>query len=61
MATSKCIKCDNSRFELKEATISGSAFRMCFVQCANCGGVISVVEMENIGAQLHKIAKKIGA
>lgn len=60
MATSKCVKCDSTRFEIKQANISGSNFILYFIQCASCGGVVGVVEAENIGAKLTKIARKLG-
>ncbi|MFK3815063.1 hypothetical protein ACI2KG_00380 [Pseudomonas sp. NPDC089407] len=61
MAASKCIKCDSPRFEIKKANITGANFIMYFIQCAGCGGVVGVVEAENIGAKLEKISRKIGA
>ncbi|MEN2393236.1 hypothetical protein [Pseudomonas halotolerans] len=61
MATSKCIKCDSTSFEMKEAKITGSNFRMMFIQCSRCGGVVGVTEFMNAGAMLDRIAKKVGA
>lgn len=61
MASSKCIKCDNTTFEMKEGKIAGSAFRMMFVQCSRCGGVVGVTEFTNTGAMLQNIAKKLGS
>lgn len=60
MAVSKCVKCDNTFFEMKEARIAGSNFKMMFVQCSKCGGVVGVTEFTNTGATLHNIAKKLG-
>lgn len=60
MANSKCIKCDSTRFELKQANISGASFILFFVQCASCGGVVGVVEASNIGAKIDGLAKKLG-
>ncbi|PRW84051.1 hypothetical protein C7A10_29715 [Pseudomonas fluorescens] len=60
MAFSKCIKCDNTTFEMKEAKITGSNFRMMFVQCSRCGGVVGVTEFTNTAATLHNISKKLG-
>jgi len=45
---------------MKQAQISGSNFILFFIQCASCGGVVGVVEAENISAKLTKIARKIG-
>lgn len=61
MATSTCVKCESTRFELKQAKITGAAFILFFVQCASCGGVVGTVEAENIGAKLDKLARKLGA
>ncbi len=61
MATSKCIKCDSTRFELVvKDGISGSKYKFCFIQCASCGGVVGVTEYFNIGVGLDKIATKLG-
>jgi len=50
MATSKCIKCAGVRWEVVEVqpapfnAIPDSNVKYGFVQCANCGGVVGVVE-----------------
>ena len=61
MAISKCIKCDSTRFEmvLKDG-ITGSQYKMCFIQCAACGGVVGVADYYNTGSALQKIAAKLG-
>jgi hypothetical protein len=54
MATSKCIKCAGVKFEVVEvqpAPFSGipdSTVKYGFVQCANCGGVVGVVEAPSL-------------
>ncbi len=60
MAQSTCVKCGNHRFELKEAEPDKAAFKLMFVQCTSCGGVIGVTEYHNIGALVHKMAEKLG-
>jgi predicted nucleic-acid-binding Zn-ribbon protein len=60
MAISTCVKCDGKRFEVKEASLTGSNFKYYFVQCASCGGVVGVTEFYNIGALLKKVASKLG-
>jgi translation initiation factor 2 beta subunit (eIF-2beta)/eIF-5 len=45
---------------MKEAKITGSNFRMMFVQCSRCGGVVGVTEFTNTAATLHNISKKLG-
>lgn len=60
MATSTCIKCGNHTFEMKDAEPKDTAYKLLFVQCSACGGVVGVMEYSNIGATLHKIQKKLG-
>lgn len=68
MATPMCVKCDSAKFEISPVTPQGSRFKLYFVHCANCGGVVGVQEWDNIGAliaaqnkALEAIAKKVGA
>jgi predicted nucleic-acid-binding Zn-ribbon protein len=60
MATSTCIKCDNHSFEVKLAEPKKGAFKMYFVQCTSCGGVVGVTEFYSIGAMLLKLGKFLG-
>jgi excinuclease UvrABC ATPase subunit len=60
MAYSRCIKCDGSSFEIVENSPRGSAFKLMFVQCSSCGGVVGVLDYYNIGARLTELAKKLG-
>lgn len=60
MATSRCIKCDNSSFEIVESTPRRSAFKLMFVQCTACGGVVGVLDFYNIGERITELAKKLG-
>lgn len=59
MAMSKCSKCDCTRFELKEANISGSAFQQCFIQCASCGAVVGVIPFTNTEYLIRRLAEKL--
>lgn len=68
MATSTCVKCGSSRFELQPAEPANSRFKLYFVQCSSCGGVVGVQEFNNATAMLDKqnaaikkIAQKVGA
>lgn len=68
MAISTCVKCNNSFFDLKQAEPSGSAYKLFFVQCSKCGGVVGIQEyynngavLENHGKALKAIASKVGA
>ena len=58
--TSTCVKCGSTIFETKEATPRGSNFKLIFVQCVSCGGVVGVTEFFNIGALIQTLAKKLG-
>ena len=60
MATSKCIKCDGTIFELKENEPSGSKVKFYFVQCRSCGGVVGAVEWWSPTLSLQRIEKKLG-
>jgi predicted nucleic-acid-binding Zn-ribbon protein len=60
MALSTCVKCGHHFFEVSEAEPNGSQFKLMFVQCASCGGVVGVTEYYNAGAMLEKLAKKLG-
>jgi hypothetical protein len=55
MATSTCVKCGGTQFENKEVTPKHSHFKLTFVQCASCGGVVGVMDFCNIGAELQTI------
>ncbi len=59
MAISTCTKCDNTSFEVKEVEPRNSNFILNFVQCTNCGGVIGVIDFDNIGTLIHQLAKKL--
>ena len=67
MAVSKCVKCAGVKFEVVEtqpapfSSVPGSIVKYGFVQCANCGAVVGVVEspralelLETIAAALQK-------
>ncbi len=60
MAQSTCVKCGNHTFELALVEPQRAMFKLHFVQCTSCGGVVGVTEYYNIGATLEKIAAKIG-
>jgi hypothetical protein len=60
-----CVRCNNTYFELIEAApIRNAAYRLYFVQCTACGGVVGIQEFNNITAMLDKqnaALKKIAA
>ena len=59
MASSTCIKCGNTRFEVKENSPTGSNFKFIFIQCSNCGGVVGVMDFYNTAQLIHDLAKKL--
>jgi predicted nucleic-acid-binding Zn-ribbon protein len=61
MALPTCVKCGSTLFETKEVTPRGSNFKLNFVQCSSCGGVVGVLDFYNIGGMLQTLAKKLGA
>ena len=60
MAISTCVKCGGHSFEVKEKSPVGSGYKLIFIQCSSCGGVVGVTEFYNTGALLEKLAKKLG-
>jgi len=61
VASSTCIKCGNRIFELVEQEPINAAFRLNFVQCSSCGGVVGVLDHFNIAQLISEFAKKLGA
>ncbi|OSZ21153.1 hypothetical protein BVZ25_20710 [Klebsiella quasipneumoniae] len=60
MATTTCPKCSSTRFEMKETVVSGSRYRLMFIQCASCGAAVGVQDYFNAGELLTRICKKLG-
>jgi len=60
MATSTCVKCGSGTFETVEHTPKKSAFKLIFIQCSSCGGVVGVIDFYNIGDRLTELGKKLG-
>ena len=61
MALSTCVKCGGTLFETSEVEPLGSKFKLIFVQCAICGGVVGVLEYYNVGEMIQTLAKRLGA
>jgi hypothetical protein len=53
MAASTCVKCGSTSFDLKETVLRGSPWKFYFVQCSQCGGVVGVLDDQNIGRMLQ--------
>lgn len=60
MATATCIKCSGTSFEVKEHSPKSSNYKLMFVQCTSCGGVVGVTDYFHTATLLERIAKKIG-
>jgi hypothetical protein len=60
MAIPTCLRCGGLTFESKEASPRNSNFRLTFIQCAACGGVVGVLDYYNIGELLHTLARGLG-
>lgn len=55
MAQSTCVKCGSSSFELIEPrNINHAAYRLYFIQCSSCGGVVGVQEFNNLTTMLTR-------
>ncbi len=59
MATSKCAKCDSTRFEMKEAKILRSNYPHSFVQCAQCGAVVGTVPDTDTNYLIRRLAEQL--
>ena len=59
MASSTCIKCGHTTFEMAESAISGLRFKRDFLQCSKCGGVVGVIEADNLNARLDAIEERL--
>jgi hypothetical protein len=54
MAASTCVQCGSTGFELKETVLTGSPWKVYFVQCSQCGGVVGVLDDQSIGGMLRQ-------
>jgi len=46
---------------MKESAIKGLRFKRDFLQCAECGGVVGVIEADNLNARLDAIEDRLRA
>lgn len=60
MATSRCPQCTGSKFEMVETDVSGSRFRIMFIQCQSCGTVVGTMNYENASYLVRVLAEKLG-
>ncbi len=54
MTDSSCTKCDGTVFEAVETTPRGVDRALLAIQCAGCGGVVSMVEKHDIASMIHQ-------
>jgi NAD-dependent SIR2 family protein deacetylase len=60
VAVSKCVKCENTIFEIVEKEPNNARFKMMFVQCAKCGGVVGVTDYTNVPRMIKNLEGKLG-
>ena len=58
MAQSICPNCKGTTFEGVEKSIIGLRYRVTFIQCANCGCVVGVLNTAVLSNQITEIAKQ---
>lgn len=56
MAVSTCISCASTQFEANTTTVHGTKSKVIFIQCAQCGGVVGVLDCSKFGAVVSRIA-----
>jgi hypothetical protein len=61
MALPTCVKCGNSTFEQNEVKVAGATTRKWAVNCAGCGGVVTIVDFHHMGESLTKQKEAIKA
>jgi translation initiation factor 2 beta subunit (eIF-2beta)/eIF-5 len=59
MALSTCVKCGGQSFEVVEGNVVGANFRLWFIQCSRCGGVVGVQEYLNVSAMVGDVREKV--
>ena len=61
MATSTCVKCGSTSFEITETKdINNARDVVHFIQCSQCGGVVGVQEPFSAWRLVAALAKKLG-
>lgn len=59
MAQSTCIKCGNTRFEIRENLLTKPGVKVRFVQCARCGTPVGVLDDDASGSALKASARSL--
>lgn len=57
--SSKCPKCENSKFELSSESPFGSIYKVNFIRCSSCGTVVGNIEYHSTAILLQKLAQKL--
>lgn len=57
--SSKCPKCENSKFEVVNEMPVNSNYELIFVRCTECRSVVGTIDYYNIGALIKKLALKL--
>lgn len=55
----KCVKCDNTRFEFVQDSPANSNYNYQYVRCSSCKTIISILPHSNTNAILSDIEKDI--
>ena len=55
----KCPKCENKSFELKEDTPTNSNFKFMYLRCSSCKTIITAVDFLHTGTLIKKLAKAL--
>jgi len=61
MATSNCLRCENTTFEVQVLDLQRADFKHLCVQCERCGAVVGVLDFYNVGNMLLAQNKAIRA
>jgi hypothetical protein len=59
MATSKCVLCKETRFEVKAIEARHAPVPLVALQCAACGGVAGVLEAPGAAARLAEVEARL--
>ena len=57
--TSKCLKCENTTFEVVNDVPVNSNYELIFVRCEKCHTVVSAIDYYNVGTLIKKLAQKM--
>jgi hypothetical protein len=61
MALSKCVACNSRSFEVVVTTLPNYDYKVKFIQCAACGGVVGTETYFDAGILAKEIQKDLAA